>query len=58
MLKAAAGGGGKGIRIVEQPSRISKKQTASRAPRPSLRSATVACIWRSSSPIRGTSRSR
>jgi acetyl/propionyl-CoA carboxylase alpha subunit len=47
MLKAAAGGGGKGIRIVREESSCSKR-SISRAPRRRARSATTASTSRSS----------
>jgi acetyl/propionyl-CoA carboxylase alpha subunit len=57
MLKAAAGGGGKGIRIVREPKELAERPRA-RRPRPRRRSATAGCTSRSSSRARATSRCR
>ena len=58
MIKASAGGGGKGMRIAHSAKRGRRRLRASPSPRRSPRSATTACSSRSSSSIRATSRSR
>ena len=57
LIKAAAGGGGKGMRIVHDPA-SSSAPCAAPAVRPSRRSATGACSSRSTSRSRATSSSR
>ena len=58
MIKASAGGGGKGMRIAYDAKEIGGGLRARRARRPSRASATTACSSRSSSRTRATSRSR
>ena len=58
LLKAARGGGGKGMRIVRAPADL--REAFERAPRrgAGAASATAACSWSASSSARATSRSR
>ena len=58
MLKAASGGGGKGIRVAHQRARISRTPTTAQRLRRSRTSATAVCIWKNTSTIRATSRCR
>ena len=57
MLKATAGGGGRGIRKVEGPDELTEAYSAP-ATRRNARSARAWCFWRSWSPVPGTSRCR
>ena len=58
MLKAAAGGGGKGLRLVAHRPTSSRPRWRGRAPRRRAPSATTASTWRRRSCARATSRSR
>ena len=58
MIKASAGGGGKGMRIAYNDGEVARRLRAREARRRSPRSATTASSSRSSSTIRATSRSR
>ena len=58
LLKAAAGGGGKGMRLVARAGRARGRLRRPRAPRPRRRSATGRSTSRRRSCPRGTSRSR
>ena len=57
MLKASAGGGGKGMRVAYRPTKWSRVLRA-RVRKPRRRLATTACSSRNSSSIRATSKSR
>ena len=57
MIKATAGGGGRGIRRVDEPERFRPRSPA-RSPRPRRPSATAPCCSRSSWRRRATSRCR
>ena len=58
LLKATAGGGGKGMRLVQRPDELDVGLRHRRRSRPRRRSATAASISRRRSHRRGTSRSR
>ena len=58
MIKASAGGGGKGMRIAYSESEVAEGFARSQARKRSPRSATTACSSRNSSPTRATSKSR
>ena len=58
MIKASAGGGGKGMRIAFNKARGGAKGLRAPARRRNRASATTACLSRSSSPIRAMSKSR
>ena len=57
LLKAVAGGGGRGMRGVDSPGR-SRRHGTRRRTRRSPRSVTTACIWRSGLSVVATSRFR
>ena len=58
MIKAAAGGGGRGMRVVRERGELAAGVRAVRRPRPERRSATPTSTSRSSSSSRATSRCR
>ena len=58
LLKASAGGGGRGIRACRRPRRADGRVLARVRARPRPRSATAGCSWRSASSARATSRCR
>ena len=58
LIKASAGGGGKGMRIVERAAPISPPRSPPASARRSRPSATTACCSRNTSSGRATSRSR
>ena len=58
MIKAAAGGGGKGIRLVHRPEDLEAALRAGPQRGARARSATAASTWRKRSSRRGTSRCR
>ena len=58
MIKAAAGGGGRGMRLVRSQERNWPPRSRPRGRRPSMPSATDACCWNARSPARATSRCR
>ena len=58
LIKATAGGGGKGMREVHDPADLEAQYAAATGTRPAPRSATTACTWRSSCCARATWRCR
>ena len=58
MVKASAGGGGKGLRIVHREKRTACRRSDHRRTRPRPASATTGCSSRNSSPSRAISKSR
>ena len=58
MLKATAGGGGRGIRVITSAERARRGLRAHRAGGRCARSAAASCSWSAWSPARGTSRCR
>ena len=58
MLKATAGGGGRGIRVDRLARPTSPRRSSGPAPRRCARSAAAPCSWSGWSPAPGTSRSR
>ena len=56
MIKAAAGGGGRGIRRVNDVDELEQRARDARAARPPTRSATAPSSWRRWSATRTTSR--
>ncbi len=58
ILKASAGGGGRGMRVIRIEGRSCRGCSRRRTPRRRMPSATAICTWRSSSSSRGTSSSR
>ena len=58
LVKAAAGGGGKGMRIVRSRGRVRRGGGRRRSARPRRPSATTPCWWRSTSSPAATSRCR
>ena len=57
-VKAVAGGGGRGMRRVDEPGELRESARRPRCARPSPRSATRRCSWSRPSSTRGTSRCR
>ena len=58
IVKAGAGGGGRGMRVVSGRSELGQGRSPSPGKRRGPRSAIPPCTWRSSSNIRATSKSR
>ena len=58
MLKASWGGGGRGMRVVENAAQLAEARAASRGARRTPPSATTRCTWRSWCGARATSRCR
>ncbi len=58
LIKAAAGGGGRGMKVARSAGGAVARRSRPRAPKPRPRSATTPSIWRNISRSRATSKSR